>query len=274
VWALATLQTNAPKILAAVDERADLFLRHGTAQNISNCAWAFASLGFEATKFFNALDRDPRTFLGKELNLQSVANLCFAIAIVGRVVESQTLLLQLWDRAIQLYAEDAMFTDEQCWQMEQTAIFARAWGVELSPCPVAMAKSMEQAMAAKNAKDNALSRGSKEVSKILTDIGFDHECEVPPDSNIVGGMMAIDFACTRRKVAIEYDGEWHFLRALGSGELTFQQDGSTKAKRRLLEQLGWTVINLDFREYMTACDMSKETEWIRAELNNSGVLLP
>ena len=118
-----------------------------------------------------------------------------------------------------------------------------------------------------------MSRSSKAVSKILKEIGFDHECEVAPQRNIMGGMMAIDFACAKQKVAIEYDGESHFLKALGSGELTTKRNGSTKAKRRLLKQLGWTVINLDFRDYMKACRKSQEKAWLRAELKQAGVVL-
>ena len=118
-----------------------------------------------------------------------------------------------------------------------------------------------------------VSKASDEISNILNDFGFAHEREVPPDSNITGKMMAIDIACTKRKVAIEYDGEHHFLKALGSGELTSQRNGSTEAKRRLLKQLGWTVINLDFRDHMEARQKSEEMTWLRDELENAGCVV-
>ena len=71
--------------------------------------------------------------------------------------------------------------------------------------------------------------------------------------------MAIVFSCAERKVAIEFDRDSHFLKAaLGSGELTPWRNGSTKAKRQRLEQLGWTVINLDYRDYIDACRKSKQ----------------
>jgi len=73
---------------------------------------------------------------------------------------------------------------------------------------------------------------------------------VAPYNNINSGrMLAIDVACTKRMIAIEFDGTTHYLKALGSGELTKTRTGPTTAKRRFLEQLGWTVINLDFRDY-------------------------
>ena len=71
--------------------------------------------------------------------------------------------------------------------------------------------------------------------KLLNEVGFHHECEVSPDSSISGGMLAIDFACPERMIAIEFDGPWHYLKAVGSGELTCIENGATKAKRRYLE---------------------------------------
>ena len=95
-----------------------------------------------------------------------------------------------------------------------------------------------------------MSRSSKEVSQLLHEIGFHHECEVSPDGSISGGMLAIDFACPERMIAIEFDGPSHFLKAVGSGKLTCTENGATKAKCRYLEQLGWTVINIDYRDYI------------------------
>jgi len=109
---------------------------------------------------------------------------------------------------------------------------------------------------------------------LLKEIGFEHECEVSPDSNILGGMLAIDFACSEQKVAVEYDGATHFLKDVVSGKLTAKRNGSTKAKCRLLKQLGWTVINLDYREYMEACHKSNQKQWLRKQLKEGGVSLP
>jgi len=116
-----------------------------------------------------------------------------------------------------------------------------------------------------------MSQCSKEVSQLLNEIGFHHECEVSPDSSISGGMLAIDFACPEQKIAIEFDGPSHFLKAVGSGKLTSIENGATKAKRRYLEQLGWTVINIDFRDHMQAKRASNEKQWLRVLLITSGV---
>jgi len=49
------------------------------------------------------------------------------------------------------------------------------------------------------------------------------------------------------------------------------ENGPTKAERNFLEQLGWSVINLDFLEYMGARGKSKEQEMLRVKLRNAGV---
>ena len=275
VWAFATLETEAPRLLAAIDARADWLVQNGNAQVLSNTAWAFATLGFEASMFFDEVDRNPMSVLGNESNPQTVANSCFAIATALRIDNSRDLLQKLWDRAIELFEADAVsFVDVAFWQLAQTQIFAKAWGVDLSPCPVSLSRKMEETIKAFTAEDNSVSRSSKELSLLLEEIGFEHECEVPPAGNILGGIMAIDFACTKRKVAIEFDGVAHFLKALGSGGLTSQRNGPTIAKRRLLQQLGWTVINLDFRDYIESIRILNQKEWLMNELKQSGVALP
>ena len=116
--------------------------------------------------------------------------------------------------------------------------------------------------------NNLVSKSSEEISKLLHEIGFHHELEVSPDSTMTGGMMAIDLACKERKIAVEYDGPSHYLKALGSGVRTSTENGATKAKRRFLEQLGWNVINIDYREFDRVRRTPKEKQWLRKILKD------
>jgi len=153
----------------------------------------------------------------------------------------------------------------------QIVIFAKAAGVQLPQFPDSMSK--EVTMATQDL-DDIQSRAANDVSKFLKEIGFDHELEVSPDAKTIsGGMLAIDFACKKQKVAIEYDGPSHFLKTVGRGELSLTRNGPTKAKRRLLQQLGWTVINIDFRDRIEACRTSNEKQWLRTVLQEAGVVL-
>jgi len=155
-------------------------------------------------------------------------------------------------------------------QLAQTQIFAGRDGVVLKETPATMAKRME---VAQNRMDNDVSRSSKQVSQLLHEIGFHHKCEVSPNGSISGGMLAIDFACLEQKVAIEFDGPSHYLKAVGSGKLSATKDGATKAKHRYLEQLGWKVISIDYRDYIQAQHASIEKQWLWELLNALGVSL-
>ena len=268
-WAVATLGFDAPNLFAEIERHSRWLVEEGTPQNVANTAWACATLGYEARKLLAAIDQHLDVIL-KEDNVQNVSNICYAIAVLGLSKQSETSLAKLWDRAIEFFIAEKDFRDENLNQLSQTQMFAKAVSIKLKQPPEAMTKCMKQAL--KSQDTNTVSRSSNEVSQLLRDIGFHHELEVyPDDSTISGGMMAIDMACQKRKIAIEYDGAPHYLKALGTGELTSIENGATKAKRRFLQQLGWTVINLDYREYIRAQRESNEKQWLRKKLQAAGV---
>ena len=104
-------------------------------------------------------------------------------------------------------------------------------------------------------------------------MGFQHEREVSPcPSDLGDGMLAIDCGCQKRKIAIEFDGSFHYLKELKTGEFSLKENGATKAKRRWLERLGWTVINLDYRAYIKAKRRSVERQWLEYKLKEAGVV--
>merc|ERR1711862_546287 len=86
-------------------------------------------------------------------------------------------------------------------------------------------------------------------SHLLKEIGFSHEREVSPcEDNNYGNILTIDYACKRRRIAIEFDGASHFLTELKKGAVSNhgKKDGPTIAKRGLLKRLGWKVINIPY----------------------------
>ena len=193
------------------------------------------------------------------------------LLVLGMSRDFEALLTALWDKAIELFVTGEEFIDEALWQLAQTLILAKVDGITLLQIPEPMAKRMELTL--NRMVDNEVSRSSKQVSQLLHEIGFHHECEVSPDSSLSSGMLAVDFACPERMIAIEFDGPSHFLKAVGSGKLTATENGATKAKRRYLEQLGWKVINIDYRDSDQAQRASIGKQWLRELLNASGVSL-
>jgi len=176
---------------------------------------------------------------------------------------------------MQLFLVKVKFVDDEFLQLAYTKMVAEALGLEFAKYLESITEEMDSVLLmTRVGSDYSTSRSAKHISKLLTEMGFDHECQVYPDSSISGGMLAINFACKEQMVAIEYDGERCFLKVLRTGELTTTRNGKTKAKRRLLEQLGWTVINLDYRDYMEACRKSNHKQWLQTELKRAGVALP
>jgi len=265
-WACATLGLEAPNLFAEIELRSKWLVEEGNPQAVANTAWAFATLGFEASALFSELNQHADRFIALS-NPQFISNMCYAIAVLGKSRDSYALLAKLWGRAI-THGED--FIDEELRQLAQTLILAEADDVKLPHIPERMAKKMELV---RNTVDENVSRSSKQVSQLLHEIGFHHECEVSPNGLLSSGMLAIDFACLEQQVAIEFDGPRHYLQAVGSGKLTLTENGATKAKRRYLEQIGWKVINIDYRDYELAKSASNEKQWLQELLNASGVPL-
>ena len=143
--------------------------------------------------------------------------------------------------------------------------------------PQGMAQHMERVLT--NLYGNLQSKESLEISATLRDIGFDHQAEVDPDSinttSTAGRrtmMMAIDFASVEQRIAVEVDGPSHFLKAVGTHAgphplLTRRRNGPTQAKQYHLQQLGWTVLSLDFRDCQTARQAGRLPEFLRDQLD-------
>jgi hypothetical protein len=239
-WALAVLSHDAPAFFAAIDSRSDHILDAGNPQNIANIAWGFAELGIRPDSFFAGLEKHVGPF-SSSASMQSVCNICWSLVILDLAHQHDTLLQSLWDRAMSADAGSSIFLAVQLVQVE---LHAKASGIVLqSPVPPALRQRMVEA-AGEIAQSNS-SRFEGEYSKLLNDLGFEHEREVSPfaDDEKAGDVLAIDMACSARKIAIECDGPSHYL---SSG----RENGKTVAKRRLLERLGWKVVNIPYQDNM------------------------
>ena len=81
-----------------------------------------------------------------------------------------------------------------------------------------------------------------------------------PDMSL-GGMLAVDVACKDQMIAVEFDGPSHNLKEVHTGKITLSENGSTKAKRVFLEKLGWTVINIDYRDWIKVKRVGNEKQY-------------
>jgi len=253
-WAFAKLGYHAPKLFKLVNYQAKWIAKKGGAQEMSNAAWACAMVGYDAPDLLSALDENLDRFLSEEATSQVITNSCFAIAFAGKSKELESSLKRIWEKGIEMFEYDEhTFADHALCQLAQTYLFAKADGVDLPKIPEMITAKMKDVV--HKLDGNTVSWAIRDISKVLSDLGVEHELEVSIDDDAIMpscGLLTIDLACVERKLAIEFHGPLHFLKAPSSGsttEITHEESGTTKAKRRVLEALGWTVVTLDYREF-------------------------
>ena len=271
-WALATLRYEPPPtFFAEIEQRSDWLCREGSPQAVASVSWAFATLGYEGRTFFASLEQNMGQLVDRG-NAQDLCNTCYAIAVLGLSKDFETLLAKLWSRAVELFTvnEGAGFVSLDLCMLVQTQLFAEVNGVTLEQPPEIMLTRMQSAL---EINDPVTSSSMEEISNLLHGLGVQHDCRVPPVSSLSSEMLCINFACREEKIAIEFNGPLKYLRALGSGKLSSTENGAMKGKRRFLQQLGWTVISIDFRDYNRACNASNEKQWLQEILEAEGVVL-
>ena len=215
---------------------------------------AFAEIGHKPASFFNCLEKHANEFV-KSATEQAIANLCWSLVTLGLASENKALLLALWKPAIETDA--SKFTSEALQQLVQVEVHARASGVELPPAPPGLKKRMIQAA---KLQTNTGSRFEDEYSALLGEAGFKHERQVQFLEGDNSNFLAIDFACKERMIAVECDGKYHYLMELKKRAKPNhgRENGRTTAKRRLMEQMGWKVVNIDYKDNIKLSTAPKE----------------
>jgi hypothetical protein len=239
-WALMKMKWDAPQFFEAVNSRCEYLIKEGNAQNLANTAMAFADVGANADMrgeaFFACLQsaaESRRDFL-ETADAQNICLVCWSLVILDLARRNEPLLQLLWKRASEM--ELSRFSNSGITQLAQVEIHARASGVELiAEVSLEMRSRFDEIP---TFQESSSSPFAMEYSSLLADIGFDNDREVSPAEGL--NFMLIDIACVKSKIGIECDGPFHYL--LNSGRET----GSSRAKKRLLERLGWKVISIPY----------------------------
>lgn len=269
--ACAKLQYDTPNLLNGVEARAESLVANGSPQTVSNLALAFSELGHASSSFFEsvALHMD-RILPIDSTKTQVLCNIMWSLVVLdlpGR--DGARLLQKLWKLAIE--TDSGSFSAEGLQQLYQIERYASAHGVELDELP----RELETAVvrSAMNQKPNHDTKQEDFCSAVLHQIGFSHETEVSPfhDSN-GNSFLAIDFACREQRIAVELDGVYHFLTRLekGSTPTIGRENGGTTSKRRVLQKLGWRVVNIPYMEF-NQCE--KKEDYLKRKLTEVGAIL-
>ena len=94
-WAFATMGIDARKLFDAIADAARSRLSEFKAQELANTAWAFAKSGIDARELFDAIADAARSRLC-EFNAQNLANTAWAFATMG--IDARKLFDAIADR--------------------------------------------------------------------------------------------------------------------------------------------------------------------------------
>jgi RAP domain len=256
-WAFATLGMRAPRLFSAIEQKSDWLVEEGDPQAVANTAWAFATLGIDAPRLFSAIEQRA-AWLTEAGDCQAITMICFSIAILNLFKQYEHLLNQLWAHLMNSGCFDSLDVDQVC-QVVQTHAMASEERITLQKPDIS----------AIPAQTVTASRAQIEVSTVLAEIGFTHVQEVSPyfacnENLLPRGMLSIDIANTKEMTAIEFDGPHHFVVDISTGAIS--ENGATKAKRRLLKQLGWKVFNINYIDWGMAKGKEEKKAFLRSLL--------
>ena len=276
VWACGTLRVKAPKLFKGLDHHGDRLLHDGTLQAITNSVWACAVVNHGPSPGF--IEKCVSSFMLKSEDTRSLITCCWSLlvlAIVADHVEANAELPIVWSRVIFLLSIPGRLrdlTEEGIWQILVVEAVGKVCGIPLEPLMPSFATECVRVYQDDEGKPSGL---HKNISHALSTLGYGHEMEVSPFPNLPG-TMAIDIALQERRIAVEVDGPSHFLCS-PHFTLLHEYNGPSLFKRRVLERIGWTVINIDYREaHSHRCSpkwLSHLLEWhdVRDELRTTGL---
>lgn len=278
IWACATSRLDAPTLVQAVDQHSDRLVENGSSQAIANTAIAFAKLDCQTAVFFRTLATHVDRFLASATE-QHVCNTLYSLAILDFQDDPNVLALlhTLWNRALESDAKSLV--SEQLRQLAYVHVYAKINGIELKATPSELQRRIKEST---EGKRTTIGWFEDEYSTLLHEIGFHHEREVPPmDNDSTGAFLAIDFADSEHRIAVEYDGEYHFLTNVTETGPTYRANGPTKSKRRLLKKLGWKVVSIPYfddialNEQVAGRAKRKEAkvQYLKTKLTQGGILL-
>ena len=294
IWACATLKVESPQLFGELERRAAWVVENGNTQDVANSAWAYASLRVQSPELFGELEKRA-SWLAKKGKPQEIANVVWASGVLGAT--NDNLLSAISDETIDrlIKCGDEQLLSNICYGIvcsnecsgnnNGALVISRLWPILITQDPKklpveylrqiayiraicgAEGLQLDDPPAAFHDRSKSIefdmeqSKAQLDISRKLAKLGFRHSCEFSPFEEYPG-LMAIDMACEERMIAVEFDGPSHFVKD-GHFRETKIRNGATKTKRRVLESLGWKVVNLDWKD---AVQNKRSMEWLEREV--------
>lgn len=252
-WAFASASVPAPVLFAALARTAEGRLADFQQHALSNTAWSFSAASVTAPALFSAIAREVERRAHELDDPISVANLAWALSVAEDVPNYVEALRALGERALQ---EEGSFAAARSRHSARALdSHDRAMGRALltaslvagpHPSAPAIRALLELVRSRLGPPDGEQSSPSQiQLSKGLRAAGWDHLTEVP----LEGGLLVVDMACPRAKIAVEFDGPSHFHINPATGEET--HTARSLWKTRVLVALGWRVLRVGYRRWVS-----------------------
>ena len=268
VWAYATAGRNDPALFEAVAQQSKRLAKDGEPQNLSNTVWAYATAGRNDPALFDAVAQQSKR-LAKDGKPQNLTNAVWAYAISGR--KNPALFEAVSKTAT------GKFRKRELYQLQQAFLAA---DVQIT---AALASAIHQATNDLSVNE---SRSQRQVSDGLLTMGWSHvrELMLPMTvGNMPLGSLSVDMGCAESKVAVEFHGPSHYI-VCGTLECTQRctikcldahnemndvggvEGGATRFKARLMEQLGWSVVAIHYKDWAAAKTTNSSNEFLKGIL--------
>ena len=268
VRAYVRIGRNDPALFEAVAQQSKRLAKDGEPQNLSNTVWAYATAGRNDPALFDAVAQQSKR-LAKDGKPQNLTNAVWAYAISGR--KNPALFEAVSKTAT------GKFRKRELYQLQQAFLAA---DVQIT---AALASAIHQATNDLSVNE---SRSQRQVSDGLLTMGWSHvrELMLPMTvGNMPLGSLSVDMGCAESKVAVEFHGPSHYI-VCGTLECTQRctikcldahnemndvggvEGGATRFKARLMEQLGWSVVAIHYKDWAAAKTTNSSNEFLKGIL--------
>ncbi|KAJ1447313.1 hypothetical protein M885DRAFT_472044 [Pelagophyceae sp. CCMP2097] len=239
------------------------------SQMLANTAWAFAAAGVPAPRLFAAI-ADAVEAKVDDFNPQELANAAWAFATARHAAP------KLFDAVAKRLPQQADVWVDAYGARERAQLYQVSLALKLDAPNCKLFGVLDgvspELKAAFVSEARSPSRTQLQVSAALSRIGWAHDSEHFTEEG-----LSLDMAQPLTKLAVEFDGPWHYLVGPVEG---FKTDffktpeperrrlaGRSVAKQLLLRRFGWRVLHLPYFEWDALLSPAAQDDFLRQRLD-------
>ena len=253
-WAFATLNIKDVALFTAISRAAVGKMGSFKAQELSNIAWAFATLNIKDVPLFTAISRAVMDKMGS-LNTQDLANTAWAFAIA---LPKDALLLHLLPELNQLAGS---LNEKESISVHQTILglqlFRDGFSQDAMKLLPALQEKIDHDLSSSSLQIPQPSYLHQDVMRVFDQLKISYECEVFEHGYFLDIVLKKD----GQKIAVEIDGPYHDLN----------NNGSDWLRQKILEGLGWRVLHISYQDWNSLTTEQTKKGFLRKFLKDSGL---